>query len=86
MCLNINGASTSSGAQLIQWPCQAASQTNDQWILTQQGGAYHISSVKSGMCVNISGASTASGANAIQWACQPWGSTYNNDQFSFVLP
>lgn len=73
-CLNISGGSTADGAQLIQWDCQAAGATNDQWSLTAVGDRYRITSRSSGRCVSASG---PAGSTIVQRSC---GAT-PNDQF-----
>lgn len=63
MCMDVMGASTSAGTQVIQWPCTG--NRNQRW--TFNGSA--VVSVNSGMCLDVSGASTADGAPLIQWPC-----------------
>ena len=67
-CLNVSGASTTSGAQVIQWTCVGAS--NQKWYLEQvEPGYYYIRALHSNMCLNVKGASTTSGALIIQHTC-----------------
>jgi hypothetical protein len=69
LCLDVTGASTSQGAQVIQWTCD--SRANQQWerVPVPGSGAYQIVSVNSGMCLDVTGASVTAGAQVIQWPC-----------------
>ncbi|WP_148028388.1 RICIN domain-containing protein, partial [Burkholderia pseudomallei] len=68
--LNVYGGYTTSGAPIIQYPCQGDAQTNDQWTLVPVGSKYRLISVSSGMCLNVSGGSLSPGAPLIQYPCQ----------------
>jgi hypothetical protein len=69
-CLAIGGASTTSGAQAIQWPCESG-HAEQQWAFASVGTAtYTLKNAHSGKCLAIGGASTANGAAAIQWPCE----------------
>ena len=76
--LDVNSASTASGAAIIQWPQNGG--TNQQWVITADGSYYEIKNRNSGDVLDISGASTASGANVIQY---PW-SGANNQQWQLT--
>ncbi|MFI0924889.1 RICIN domain-containing protein [Streptomyces sp. NPDC021012] len=70
MCLDVTGASTSAGAQVIQWTCGNA-KPNQQWRMTPVpgSGAKQLVSVNSGMCLDVSGNSRTGGAQVVQWTC-----------------
>jgi hypothetical protein len=69
-CLAIGGASTTSGAQAIQWTCESG-HAEQQWVITSVGTfTYTLKNANSGKCLAIGGASTANGAAAIQWPCE----------------
>lgn len=72
--LDVNGASTASGANVIQWPQKGGN--NQQWIITSSSGGYYtLTNRNSGMLLDVSGASTTQGAGIIQTA-----SNGGNDQ------
>lgn len=83
MCLNVNNASTKSGAALIQYPCQQGL-GNDQWAVNAVGSAYQLVSMSSGLCVNPSNASMTSGTQMVQSACQA--ATVSTGNFKLTLP
>jgi hypothetical protein len=71
-CLDVNGASSASGAAVIQYRCNYAS--NQQFTLhSVSSGKYEVVAVNSGLCVAPAGASTASGALLVQVACSTTG-------------
>ncbi len=71
-CLDVNGASSASGAAVIQYPCNYAS--NQQFTLhSVSSGKYEVVAQNSGLCVAPAGASTASGALLVQVACSTTG-------------
>ncbi|MBO3744945.1 pectate lyase [Streptosporangiaceae bacterium NEAU-GS5] len=85
LCLDVNGASTADGTQLIQWTCSGAN--NQRWNLTTQGSGFRLAAVHSGKCAGVRGSSTSAGAAVEQQTCtgaanQTWtltlvsGSTY----------
>jgi len=64
--LDVNGASTASGANVIQWPQNGGN--NQQWVITDNGnGYYNVTNRNSGDALDVDGASTAAGAGIIQW-------------------
>ena len=76
LAMDVNGASTASGAGVIQWPQNGGN--NQQWIITDNGnGYYKILNRNSGLSLDVNGASTANGAGIIQW---PWNGG-NNQQW-----
>jgi len=77
-CLTPTGASTTSGATIVQEPCTGAN--SQAWSLVAFGGGYHVVSQLSGQCLNIDGDLTASGTHLIQWPCQ--GTSRTNDQWT----
>jgi cytochrome c len=68
-CANVNGASTSNGAGIIQWTC-GVERANDLWYFEDlPDGTFFIWNYRSGKCLNVDGASTSNGADIIQWDC-----------------
>src|SRR6185295_15551142 len=66
--LDVNGASTTQGTRVIQWPWNTGA--NQQWRFERQSdGSYRITNINSGQALDISGGSTADGAMVVQW---PW--------------
>jgi hypothetical protein len=66
LAMDINGASTATGAANIQWTYTAAK--NQQWLLTPVGDYYTLQNRNSGLLVDINACSTDDGANSIQWS------------------
>ena len=69
-CLVVKMASTSNGADVIQWTCH--DQPNTLWdIRTVENGAgvYYLSAQVSGKCAVVRNASKQEGADIIQWTC-----------------
>ncbi len=65
---DVNGGSTSDGANVIQWPSNGGS--NQKWEFRDAGGGYYnLVNQKSGKCMDVNNASTADGAKIIQWTC-----------------
>ncbi|GJF33607.1 glycoside hydrolase [Kitasatospora sp. NE20-6] len=66
--VDVDKASTSDGAGIIQWP--ATGGTNQTWNLRRaHGNVFSLVSAKSGKCLDVSGASTTAGGKLIQWPC-----------------
>jgi hypothetical protein len=66
--LDVAGASTANGAQLIQWDLHGGG--NQRLRAEPAGGGFHRVVVQhSGKVLDVAGASTANGARIIQW---PW--------------
>jgi hypothetical protein len=75
-CINVSGASLSSGAGVIQWPCVDAS--NERVDATNNGdGTYSFEFNHSGMCLSVPGSSTTAGVQLVQESC----SGGNNQRF-----
>ncbi|UYZ62508.1 RICIN domain-containing protein [Hymenobacter weizhouensis] len=71
--LNVSGASTATGADVIQWPTSTGA-ANEQWTVTAVGNGYYtLTAVHSGKCLDVSGASSANGARVQQWDCNNTG-------------
>jgi Ricin-type beta-trefoil lectin domain/Glycosyl hydrolases family 43 len=69
-CADVVNASTSSGAEVVQYTC--GSGANQQWQLRDAGGGYvQLVARHSGMCADVANASTADGAQVIQYPCGP---------------
>ncbi len=67
-CADVNGRSTASGADIIQWSCNG--QTNQQFAFTHLGsGIYEIRPVHSNLCMGVAGNSGANGADVVQLTC-----------------
>lgn len=66
LMLGISGASTSAGADALQWTDNGTA--DHDWKLVSQGnGEYKIVNVNSGLDLGIANASTSAGALALQW-------------------
>lgn len=67
-CADVNGRSTASGADIIQWTCNG--QTNQLFRFNHLGsGIYEIRAVHSNLCMGVLGNSSASGADVVQLTC-----------------
>jgi hypothetical protein len=76
---DVNGASTTDGASVIQWPWNGG--TNQQWLIINNGGGYYrIINFNSSDAMDVNGGSTANGASVIQW---PWNAG-NNQQWQII--
>ena len=72
-CMNVSGASTDDGAQVIQYTCVPTA-ANDKWAIVPQGNdLFQIQSVGSGKCLTVLNASTANSASLIQYRCTTGG-------------
>ena len=68
LSLDVNGASTDSGATLIQWYPNGGN--NQQWVITDNGGGYFkILNKNSNLSLDVKGNSTADTATIVQ---TPW--------------
>src|SRR5881396_229897 len=77
--LDVNGASTADGANLIQWTRTNANNQQFQFV-DAGGGNYKLRARHSGKLVEVGGLSTADGANILQWP--DWGGS--NQQWQLV--
>jgi glucose/arabinose dehydrogenase len=67
-CADVNGRSTASGADVIQWTCNG--QNNQQWQFIHVGsGIYEIRAVHSNLCLGVVGNSATNGADVVQLTC-----------------
>jgi microsomal dipeptidase-like Zn-dependent dipeptidase len=66
-CMDVDHASTSDGAAVLQFSCNGGA--NQMWQLRASGSAWEVVSANSGKCLDVSGASTAAGAGVVQWTC-----------------
>lgn len=66
-CLDISGASTTTGAAAVQWRCTFAA--NEQWNVQPYNGAYRVIQQNSGLCLAVAGGSTAADAQIVQNSC-----------------
>jgi mono/diheme cytochrome c family protein len=66
LCVNIRGASTASGAAVIQWACGNAA--NEKFTVTAVDGHMQFAARHSGLCIAQSNTST-SGGPVVQVAC-----------------
>lgn len=68
MVIDIRGASTDAGAELITYPQKTADNANQRWRLVDAGeGAYHITSSLNGDVIDIPGGDTSAGTRLIVW-------------------
>jgi sugar lactone lactonase YvrE len=65
--VGVAGASTSNGADLVQWTPDTSLDQDWQFILLKNG-AYQILDVNSELLVGVLGASTTEGAAVVQWS------------------
>ncbi|RLK60852.1 RICIN domain-containing protein [Actinokineospora cianjurensis] len=68
-CLDVEGASLDSGADIIQWTCHYGDNQAWQLVLVESYDIYQIVAKSSGKCLDVTGAATDSGAQVIQWDC-----------------
>jgi hypothetical protein len=76
LCLDVEGASTSLGARIIQYTCHNG--TNQRWVASVESRYASVSpvtprsfrSVRSGMCIDVYEASRNHGAKIVQWYCE----------------
>lgn len=77
--LDVNGASTADGANVIIWDYNGS--PNQNWTIQPVGGGYFtVTAVHSGKALDVYQASTADGASVLQWTL----SGSPNQQWSFV--
>ncbi|GCF10950.1 RICIN domain-containing protein [Dictyobacter arantiisoli] len=76
--LDVSGASTANGANVIQWTDSGA--TNQQWSIIAVGNNYKLLNHNSGQALDVYNRSTANGAQIDQW---PDSST-TNQQWNIV--
>lgn len=63
--LDVNGASTASGANIIQWNQNGGN--NQQWIIISNGNGYYtLTNRNSGMLLDVNGALATQGAGIVQ--------------------
>lgn len=85
MCLDVAGASTADGVQLLQWTCHGRG--NQIWNLTTVSGGHRLAAAHSDKCAGVRDAATSVGKAVDQQSCttsgfQAWrlypvsGSTY----------
>jgi endonuclease/exonuclease/phosphatase family metal-dependent hydrolase len=77
-CVDVPGASTASGVQLIQYSCHGGA--NQSFEPIASGAYYQLRNVNSGLCLSISGSSTADSAAVVQSAC----GDYANAKFTLI--
>ncbi|MFG3054703.1 RICIN domain-containing protein [Kitasatospora sp. NPDC048239] len=57
LCMDVSGASTSAGAEVIQWPCAAEPAANQRWLVTAVAGGYRVASQQSHLLLTTASAS-----------------------------
>lgn len=87
LCLDLPGASGSSGVQADVQSCSGAA--NQTWNLSASGSGYAISSSASGLCLGIAASSTSAGKAVEQLACdgsanQQWMLTASGSAYHLV--
>jgi sugar lactone lactonase YvrE len=66
LVLGVGGASTSQGANIVQWTSNGS--PDQRWTITPgYNGDYMIRDVNSGLVIGVPGASTNSGVTLVQW-------------------
>lgn len=89
MVMDVTGASTTQGADLIQWPDNGGA--NQEWSLQSTGDGYsYLVNRNSGMVMDVNGASTSAGANIIQWpnhggTNQEWSLQSTGDGYYYLV-
>ncbi|MFD7659518.1 pectate lyase [Actinosynnema sp. NPDC059797] len=86
-CLDVPGASASSGVQLQQAGCTGA--TGQRWTLTAVSGGFRITSAANGLCVGVRDGSTSAGKVIEQTSCtgaagQTWSLTASGGNYRVV--
>lgn len=72
-CVAVEGASTSSGANVVQLTCSGGA--SQKWQFTRlSGGSYRIQAVHSGRCLNVNGNKSSNGQEIEQLSCADSGS------------
>lgn len=70
LAMDVDQASTSWGASMIQWPYLGGANQQFQIMKAPENdGSYLIKPRHTGFCLDIEGGSTAAGAKAVQWPC-----------------
>jgi hypothetical protein len=77
-CLDVDGASSTEGANLDAWTCNGGS--NQEWTMSTEGSGYYMTSLLDGQVADDSGNSKTSGGQIIQWDAN--GGT--NQQWTFT--
>ncbi len=68
LCVDVSGASTSTGAAVIQWTCKSGGASNQEWQFNPVSGGYgELQNQNSGQDLVVLNASTSAGAKVIQW-------------------
>ena len=68
LCVDVSGASTSTGAPVIQWTCKSGGGSNQEWQFNPVSGGYgELQNQNSGQDLVVLNASTSAGAKVIQW-------------------
>lgn len=89
-CAAVSGASTSAGADILQWSCTGGNE--QKWILEKVTAGYRLKPTHAQtMCMDVSGASGNPGANILQWNCgsglnQVWDFVYTRDGAYQLMP
>lgn len=77
LCLEVENASTSNGARVVQNTCDGSD--HQDWTEVATTGGFALQSAHSGQCLDVKWALTSSGAEFIQWPCHGG----NNQKFSW---
>ncbi|MEV6790774.1 RICIN domain-containing protein [Streptomyces sp. NPDC051320] len=68
MAMDVASGSTSTGAEIIQWPSNGGA--NQRWTVTRVAdNVYTLKSVNSGLCLDVPNKSAATGQQLEQWTC-----------------
>jgi hypothetical protein len=66
-CADVNGASTSDGAAIIQWPCHTGA--NQQWQFEDVGGYFRLKANHSAKCMDLASQSSNDLVALVQATC-----------------
>lgn len=70
LCLNVEGAFTTPGARLLQYPCGGGGgAANERFDILSAPGGFLMRATHSGMCIGVKGGSLAAGASVVQQPC-----------------
>ena len=67
-CLDLKDGNTNNGANIQQWRCITGN-TNQEFVLVDDGNYYYLQHKASGKCVDVSGGSSNNGTNIQLWDC-----------------
>ena len=82
-CLDVSDVSLNNGAQMHEWQCLGATQTNQLWQMYPFGNGYELVSLNSGKCLDLPNGNSSNGVQLQQWTC---GQGTNPNQLWNLVP